>query len=531
MRGSRVLFALALSIGLAAIAVSPRLGQAQEPSRLDIVFGLGLPAVERGKISDVAHGPGTREAALRRAMQTGSTTPDLTGEGGARYRRGRVIVKFRDGVSMPTRLSALSATSPGASMSSRPDYADFDVVQVDANEDPAAIARELSKRPDVEYAQPSHRLHTQLVPNDTYYKELQWNLPLIDMERAWDLQPQAGSSIIVAVLDTGVAYTNATITGTLPAFTADGVRYRALGPVTIPYAAASQLGPASRFVAPRDFVCGGTTPLDFDGHGTHVSGTIGQLTNDNIGTAGVAFNVKLMPIKVLASVWDVAFGCASDTGGFDDDIARGLRYAADNGAKIANLSLGGPGPSGSSPVMEDAIKYAVGKGVFVAMAAGNEFEDGNPVEQPAEIAVRVQGAVSVAAVDPLKHRSYFSNTGSWIELSAPGGSDRGFGDNGFVWQQTFDFFYTDTFTRPPAQFTAPRFDVFGTIGYIGTSQATPHVSGVAAMLMQQGITDPGAVEAALEKFATDLGDPGRDSFYGFGLIEARNALRGWGIAR
>ena len=107
MRGSRVLFALALLIGLAAIVFIPRLGQAQDPARLDIVFGLGLPAVERGKISDVSHGPGTREAALRRAMQAGSTTSDLPGEGGARYRRGRVIVKFRDGVSMPTRLSAL----------------------------------------------------------------------------------------------------------------------------------------------------------------------------------------------------------------------------------------------------------------------------------------------------------------------------------------------------------------------------------------------------------------------------------------
>ena len=105
------------------------------------------------------------------------------------------------------------------------------------------------------------------------------------------------------------------------------------------------------------------------------------------------------------------------------------------------------------------------------------------------------------------------------------------GNNGFVWQQTFDFTYTDTFNLPPALFTAPRFDVLGIIGYIGTSQATPHVSGVAAMLMQQGITDPAAVEAALERLATDLGDPGRDPQYGFGLIEARNTLRGLGIAK
>jgi serine protease len=533
MRSPRLLLiAVALVIGLAVIAGIPRLGHAQDRAPLDIVFGLGLPAVERGKISGQSRVPGSPEAARRLAVQAGSATADLVGEGGSRYRRGRVIVKFRDGVSMPTRLSALSAASRSASMSSRPDSANFDVVQIDPSEDPAVVARELSARSDVEYAQPSFRVHTQLVPNDTYYKELQWNLPLIDMERAWDIQPQAGSSIIVAVIDTGVAYTAATVTATLPAFTVDGVRYPALGRVTIPYSAASQLGPASRFVAPRDFVCpGSTTPLDFDGHGTHVSGTIGQLTNDNIGTAGVAFNVKLMPIKVLASVWDVAFGCASETGGFDEDVARGLRYAADNGAKIANLSLGGPGPSGSSPVMEDAIKYAVGKGVFVAMAAGNEFEDGNPTEQPAEIATRVQGAVSVAAVDPLKHRAFYSSTGSWVELSAPGGSNRGFSDNGFIWQQTFDFNYTDTFEFGPSRFTAPRFDVLAIIGYIGTSQAAPHVSGVAAMLMQQGITDPAAVEAALEKFATDLGDPGRDPMYGFGLIEARNTLRGQGIAK
>jgi serine protease len=530
MSSSRVLLFL-LAAAVAVVVVSmPRPGQAQE-ARLDLILGLGLPAVERDSVSFASRAPGSPEAARRRAARSISAMPDFVGADGARYRRGRVIVKFRAGVSMPTRLAALSMTSRSASMSSRPDYANFDVVEIDSNEDPAAVARELSNRPDVEYAQPSHRVHTQLVPNDTFYKRLQWNLPLIDLERAWDIQPQAGSSITVAVIDTGVAYAGGTLTPTLPAFTVDGVSYPALGRVTIPYAAATQLGPASRFVAPRDFVCGGSTPLDFDGHGTHVSGTIGQLTNDQIGTAGVAFNVRLMPIKALASVWDVAFGCATETGGFDDDIARAIRYAADNGAKVANLSLGGPGPTGSSPVMEDAIKYAVGRGVFIVIAAGNDFENGNPVEQPAEIATRVQGAVSVAAVDPLKHRSYFSSTGTWVELSAPGGSDRGFGETGYIFQQTFDYDFTDTFLSPPANLTAPRFDVFSYIGYVGTSQAAPHVAGVAAMLMQQGITDPAAVEAALEKFATDLGDPGRDPLYGFGLIEARNTLRGLGLAK
>ncbi len=138
-------------------------------------------------------------------------------------------------------------------------------------------------------------------------------------------------------------------------------------------------------------------PLDFDGHGTHVTGTVGQLTNDSIGTAGVAFNVKMMPVKVIDGVWDFLFG--SPNVGTDDVVARGIRYAADNGAKVINMSIGRTGPPNTSPVVEDAIRYAVSKGVFVAIAAGNEFEQGNPLEVIAEIASRVDGAVSVAAVD------------------------------------------------------------------------------------------------------------------------------------
>src|SRR5262249_6346211 len=163
------------------------------------------------------------------------------------------------------------------------------------------------------------------------------------------------------------AFANATMTVNLTSFVMNGVRYPALGRMTLPYAAAPQLGSPSRFVAPRDFVCGGSAPLDFDGHGTHVSGTIGQSTNDGTPTAGVAFNVRIMPIKVLASIWDVALGCATDEGGSDDDVARGIRYAADNGARVLNLSLGSDGPAGSAPVIEDAIRYAVGKGAFVAL--------------------------------------------------------------------------------------------------------------------------------------------------------------------
>jgi serine protease len=549
---------LASALALAAAFASLRAQDVDRPPALELQ-SVGLPAVDEDTTMQRAvpmSAEATHQAALRAAVRT-----DRVGVSGARYVPGRILVKFRDAATAAERRDALAGASGTARMTERPSYANFDVVTIDPSEDAEAVAEALSGRPEVEYAQAPYRMHTMFVPNDPLYKPSatfspgQWNLPLIGLESAWDIQPQAGSSIVVAVLDTGIAFQNMTLTVTIPAFRDEnGRRFPALGRQVIPYSAATQLvgaGNAGRIVAPRDFIWDGTPsanmPLDFDGHGTHVSGTIGQLTNDGIGTAGVAFNVKLMPVKVIDSIWDDLFGAPNV--GDDETVARGIRYAADNGAKVINMSIGRTGPPDTAPAVEDAIKYAVGKGVFISIAAGNDFEDGNPKEVIAEIASRVQGAVSVAAVDrnatagdhhcgatpqsPGCH-AWYSSSGSWVELAAPGGSERGFGRDGFVWQQTFDFCFTDTFAPPPGcppQFVAPRFDVFSYVGYIGTSMAAPHVSGVAAMLMQQGITSPAAVEAALEKFAVDLGVPGRDDLYGFGLIDARGALRGLGLAR
>jgi serine protease len=248
--------------------------------------------------------------------------------------------------------------------------------------------------------------------------------------------------------------------------------------------------------------------------------------------------VKLMPVKVLDADWDDIFG--SPNSGTDDIVARGVRYAADNGAKVLNLSIGRTGPP--APVIEDAIKYAVGKGCFIAIAGGNGFTDGNPTEVIAEIANRVQGAVAVGAINPAKDHASYSTTANYVELVAPGGDFGNFGSNGGVLQQTLDLALaeTDEFP-PPSRYKVPRFDALAYYFFIGTSQATPHVAGVAAMLMQQGITDPAAVEAALERFATPCSEgqhrcdasvaANRSNTFGFGLVEARNTLRGLGLAR
>ena len=508
------------------------------PARL-LVDNFAPPAIERG-ISPLGVHARTEQSVVTRRVHRTNAVIDRIGASGARYVAGKVIVKFKDGASGVSRAESVRAASRTATLSARPDYADFDIVRIDPGEDAEDVARALSARPDVEYAQAAYRVRPEFVPNDRFYPE-QWNLPLIDMERAWDIQPNAGSSITVAVLDTGVAYTNATITFHAFAFTDPaGVQYPALGDLTLSFVAATELGPSTRFVAPHDFIWDDNTPVDLDSHGTHVAGTIGQLTNDGGsstagdsrnggGTAGVAFNVKLMPVKVISADWDDIFGSPNE--GTDDVVARGIRYAADNGAKIINMSFGRQGPA--SPVIESAMNYAVGKGCFMAISAGNEFESGNPTEIPAEIASRIKGAVSVGAVDRNKTHAPYSSTGSWLELAAPGGDFPNDDPTGGVLQQTLDFDLIETFDLPPTEYarTPPRFDTLAYVYAIGTSSAAPHVSGVAAMLMQQGITSPAAIEAALEKTALDLGEKGRDNTYGFGMIQARDALRGLGLAR
>ena len=515
--------ATGLCVGLGLLATSG-VGQERSSRAPLVVQDVGLPGIDRGlREHEAPLDPNTRARAAGRLDERAGTVVNER-----LYVGGSVIVKFRDGAATNEVNSAMRAVR-GSSLQ-RPSYSDFEIMQIAADVDPEVAAAELRSRDDVEYAQPRYRNYPMLRPNDPFY-DRQWNFPAIDMERAWDIQPSAGNEITVAVLDTGAAFRTRTLryenTSVSCRPVAGGPIFPPPGVMDVPFAVAPELGDA-KFVSPRDFIWENDQPFDLDGHGTHVSGTVGQLTNNSIGVAGMAYNVRIMPVKVLDGEWDCLFN--SPGIGTDDTVARGIRYAADNGAHVINMSLGRT-TGGPAPAIRSAIEYAVSRGVFVSVAAGNSFDTGNSPNRSAEFAREIRGMVAVAAVGRSLQRAYYSTTNAYVEIAAPGGDQRRDGGPGGVLQQTLDQDLLHTYEDGPARLVPPRADAFAYYYFQGTSMAAPHVSAFAAMLMQQGIRNPAAIEEAMEQTARDLGNAGLDSEYGYGLIQPRAALRGLGLAR
>jgi len=443
---------------------------------------------------------------------------------GLPYVPGEVLVKFRPGAAA-TRASVLSLLRGSAATRQETWIGDVLLVRSTADPESGAVALQLAQQPEVEWAQPNYLLRAGATPTDPSYFR-QWNMDAIRMPAAWDINPGGGPAVTVAVIDTGV--TTASQSLSLPLWTGSAIET-----VIIPVGANPDIA-ASRVVPGVDFVFWDGPVIDFDGHGTHVAGIALQDTNNGFGTAGIAYQARLMPLKVCLGHWDLQFMMSgSGVPGFLDpgdegfcpiaEITQAMRYAVDNGARVLNLSLSAPIPL---PLWADTMRYVVEQGGFISLAAGNSFEDGNPVEYPAGYASTIDGAMAVGAVGRSKARAFYSNTGSYVEIAAPGGSVRDGGFAGLIFQS--GVFFPDF---DPFSVIVPRFDRYVDVPFQGTSMAAPHVAGVAALLRAQGITSPAAIEAAIKAFASDLGTPGRDDLYGYGLVDARTSLRGLGATR
>lgn len=303
--------------------------------------------------------------------------------------------------------------------------------------------------------------------NDPMYP-LQWHMEQIHAPEAWTVT--RGEGIVVAVIDTGVAWKDAAGVKRLPDMN------------------------GTEFVKGESFISGLPEGLDDHAHGSHVAGTIAQTTNNGIGVAGVAHKAKIMPLKVLSK----------DGRGSVPGIANAIRYAADNGAKVINMSLGGPLPS---KVLAKAIEYAHGKGVVTVCAAGNEHR--SRVGYPAAN----KFAVAVSATDYERNLTFYSNWGKDIDVAAPGGDTRsdknGDGHPDGVLQNTI-------------RVGKPMENDY--LWFQGTSMASPHAAGVAALVMASGVTNPDEVERVMKATAKNPTGAKWDEKYGAGIIDASAAV-------
>lgn len=281
-------------------------------------------------------------------------------------------------------------------------------------------------------------------PDDPMYK-FQWNMEQIGAQEAWTMA--TGKGVVVAVIDTGVALDTDESSNRIPVL---------------------DLVPSAR-VAGYDFVDDNDFAWDGNGHGTHVAGTIAQATDNGYGLTGLAYNSTIMPVRVLNTRGS----------GTSAQVADGIRFAADNGADIINMSLGSSRPSS---VIQEAVIYARSKNVTIIAAAGNsgKREPGYPAA--------FEEVIAVAATQYDKHPAFYSQYGDFITIAAPGGNTRvdqnGDGRPDGIMQETVE-------TGKPDQ------HFFGM--FMGTSMASPHVAATASLIQQWGVTHPDAVERVLVK--------------------------------
>src|SRR5262245_17011676 len=411
---------------------------------------------------------------------------------------GQLIVKFRRGTPVNAIDSLTSAL--GGHILKFHSLSGMHRLDFPSNANLAQILNAMRSSAIVEEAGYNYRMRTFSVPNDPYYVPYQWNFYNsgngIRAEQAWDNSSNNGQGVVVAIIDTGVAFEN-----------------------NEPFIQAPDLN--KTFVSPRNFLTDNNHPNDDNGHGTHVAGTIAQDTNNNVATAGIAYQASIMPLKVLDYTGS----------GSSDDLNEALYYAVNNGARVINMSLGFQdtgSPNGSGEVCTEitgltaALQYAYDHGVVVVAAAGND--GGNIVNCPAAYPT----VIAVGATRYDGQRTFYSNGGSALDIVAPGGDPNvdqngdGYGDG--ILQVTYcnD---PDTMALYWEVLGWNLYTEFCSVFYAGTSMATPHVTGaVASILSEEPNATPDQVRTYLQSTARDYGTPGWDASYGYGLLDASAAV-------
>ena len=417
----------------------------------------------------------------------------------AAYAPGRVLVKYR--AATPARARAASARLAGARdpVATAPHTR---LLRLARGVSVASALHRLRARADVAWAVPDYRAHAAggLIPNDRGdgpaagdWQGLQWNFsgPFgVNAPQAWanvaaDRAP-GGKGVIVAVLDTGVAYATHGHFKRSPDFSRYG------------------------FVGGYDFIDHNHFPADRNGHGTFVAGTIAEATNNHYGLTGLAFAARIMPVRVLDTEGE----------GEASTIAAGVRYAVRHKARVINLSLEFSSNVTASDIPEliEALRFARRRGVLVVAAAGNEAH--SVIAYPA----RAPDVVAVGASTEHGCLADYSNDGSGLTIVAPGGgADANLpGDpNCHPEAPAGRDVYQVTFTgSSPRKFGLPS-------GYEGTSMASPHVAATAALIIASGVLGrrptPAAIVARLRATARKLGGGGDESLYGAGLVDAAAA--------
>ncbi len=334
----------------------------------------------------------------------------------------------------------------------------------------AATERTLARlveRGDAEWSEPNGVYHlAAITPDDTYYQAKQWNLRRMNLPDAWMLT--TGDTTPIAIVDTGLDLDHPDL-------------WRKIWRNTDEIAANGLDDDVNGFVDDLwgwDFVSSDATPQDDLGHGSHVAGIAGAETNNATGVAGVSWESTLMALKAL------------DSGGNGDwlDVAAAVLYAADNGARVINLSLGG---YAYSQAVAAAVEYAQSRGCLVVAATGNSYTQPSPVMYPAAL----PGVLAVANTDSTDHVYLSSNRGPEVDVAAPGVNIFSCGSTGSYYPNT------------------------------GTSMATPHVSGLAALLWSLRPMDSAAqVTYMITSTAQDVDAPGWDRNTGYGRVDAGGAM-------